>query len=247
MPTNKDFKRLIRARMLKTGEAYTAARANLLRRPAASPTISAPAVTEPQLPSTDERRRVGSVAPLKIDFAKLAGMSDAAIKKATGCDWAKWAFCLDYVGAQDWSHRAIADYVHTTYKLKDWWAQSVTVGYERIKGLRAIGQRRDGGFEANRTKTVSAPAAAVFRAFAHARVRKHWLSGVSLAVRKVTPDRSLRMKWDDGTPVEVWLTAKGAKKTSVQVQHRKLSGQGDAEERKRYWGERLDALAEVIE
>jgi len=35
MPTNKDFKRLVRARMQKTGEAYTAARAQLLSRPPA--------------------------------------------------------------------------------------------------------------------------------------------------------------------------------------------------------------------
>jgi hypothetical protein len=85
------------------------------------------------------------------------------IKKATGCDWEKWVFCLDYVGAQDWSHRAIADHVHTPTKVKDWWTQSVTVGYERIKGLRAIGQRRDGGYEANKSKTLDASAAAVFQ------------------------------------------------------------------------------------
>ena len=31
MPVNKDFKRLVRARMRKTGESYTAARARLLQ------------------------------------------------------------------------------------------------------------------------------------------------------------------------------------------------------------------------
>ena len=31
MPVQKDFKRLVRARMKKTGEAYTAARLRLLR------------------------------------------------------------------------------------------------------------------------------------------------------------------------------------------------------------------------
>ncbi|MBI2535860.1 MAG: SRPBCC domain-containing protein [Gemmatimonadetes bacterium] len=35
MPTNKDFKRLVRARMRKTGEAYTAARVSLLKKRAA--------------------------------------------------------------------------------------------------------------------------------------------------------------------------------------------------------------------
>ena len=32
MPTNKDFKRLVRRRMLKTGEAYTTARLRLFQR-----------------------------------------------------------------------------------------------------------------------------------------------------------------------------------------------------------------------
>ena len=44
MPTNKDFKRLVRARMEKTGEAYTAARANLLKRTPTAPVITAPAI-----------------------------------------------------------------------------------------------------------------------------------------------------------------------------------------------------------
>jgi len=145
MPTNKDFKSLVRARMQKTGGAR----------------------------------------------AKLAGMSDAAIKKATGCTWDRWAFALDHYGAEDLSHRAIAEHVQNTYKVSDWWAQTVTVGYERIKGLRAIGQRRHGGYEATKSKTVNAPASAVFRAFAHARVRKAWLPE-KVMVRKATPNRSVR-------------------------------------------------------
>src|SRR3989454_8589419 len=61
MPTNKDFKRLVRARMQKTGEAYTAARAHLLQK-------------------QQESR--------PVDYARLAGMmSDAALKARTGCTW----------------------------------------------------------------------------------------------------------------------------------------------------------------
>ena len=33
MPRNKDLKRLVRARMQKTGEAYTAARAQIVAKP----------------------------------------------------------------------------------------------------------------------------------------------------------------------------------------------------------------------
>jgi uncharacterized protein YndB with AHSA1/START domain len=226
MPTNKDFKRIIRARMEKTGEAYTAARANLLNRPLA----------HPEAPSRPT-----------IDLAKLAGMSDAAVEKATGCDWERWVFALDRAGAESWSHRAIADYVHEVYKVREWWTQTVAVGYERIKGLRAIGQRRTGGYEATKSKSIAAPAAAVFRAFAHARARRKWLPDTKVVVRRSTPNRSVRMTWEDGTSVEVWITSTANGKTTAQVQHRKLAGKEDADQRKQFWTERLSALSASVE
>ena len=48
------------------------------------------------------------------------------------------------------------------YKVPGWWAQTVTVGYERIKGLRAVGQRRDGTFEANKSRTFAVPLARLY-------------------------------------------------------------------------------------
>jgi hypothetical protein len=50
MPINKDFKKLVRARMSKTGESYTAARAQLLRKPALR-AASAPLAAAPEAQS----------------------------------------------------------------------------------------------------------------------------------------------------------------------------------------------------
>jgi hypothetical protein len=242
MPTNKDFKRLVRARMSKTGESYTTARAQLLRR--SEPGVSSGAAAPAAPPAADLR----SPAPSgpAIGYAALAGLSDAALAKATGCTWEKWVFVLDRAGASEWSHRAIADYVHTKYKVRDWWTQAVAVGYERIKGLRQIGQRRGGLFEANKSRTIAAPAAAITRAFVDARSRRRWLPGVKVTVRTSSPGRSVRLTWDDGTPVEVWLTSKGAAKTAVAVQHRMLASRDDADRRKAFWDGRLKALATVV-
>ena len=237
MPTNKDFKRLVRARMEKTGEAYTTARAQLLKRTGYAPATVSARVTELAPPTP----------PKAIDYAKRAGMSDAAIKRATGCTWEKWVAALDYAGAQKWSHRAIADYVHTQYKVKSWWTQTVTVGYERIKGLREIGQRRDGGYEATKSKTLAASPAAVYRAFADGRQRRKWLDGVKLTIRKGTPNRSVRITWDDDTSVEVWIMQKGAGKTSAQVQHRLLADRADADRRRTFWSDKLERLKAILE
>ncbi len=231
MPTDKDLKRLVRRRMQKTGESYTAARAQLVKtRTAASRPKPASA---PRPPVTE--------------FAKLAGMSDAAIKARTGCDWKRWVGALDRVEAHTWPHRKIAEYVREKYKVADWWTQTVTVGYERIRGLREIGQRRGGAFEASKSRTFAVPVAELFDAFADAGRRARWLKGVALTVRKATPHKSVRISWPDGSSVSVWLTAKGAGKSSAAVQHAKLPDRSSADRMRAFWTERLAALGGVLE
>lgn len=231
MPTNKDFKRLVRARMQKTGESYTSARAQLVRRP-----------VSPALPPSP----ASAPAPLPDDYARIAGMSDAALKARTGCTWERWVKALDRVEAHTWPHRRIAEYVQEKYKVPDWWCQTVTVGYERIKGLRAIGQRRGGGYEATKSKVFAVPLARLFRAFRDKRTRSRWLSGVDLVVRTATRGKSMRITWPDQTSVELYFTGKGAAKAQVQVQHGKLPDKEAATRMKRYWDERLAALGEVL-
>lgn len=239
MPTQKDLKRLVRRRMQKTGESYTAARARLLQRNGTKPKTASAA-------NPVAARRSAIPRAAKPDYAKLAGMSDAAVKAATGCTWEKWAGALDYAGAGTWPHRKIAEYVQQKFKVRDWWAQTVTVGYERIRGLREIGQRRGGSFEATKSRTYAVPVATLYEAFAEARTRARWLPGVALTLRKATPHRSVRITWGDGSSVEVWLTAKGGGKSSVQVAHRKLADKTAVTRTKAFWSERLDALAEVL-
>ncbi len=221
MPKNKDLKRLTRSRMQKTGESYTTARAQLLKK----------------------KKPVPTPAP---ELAALAGMSDEAVAAKTGCTWEKWVRVLDAVDAASMPHREIARYVRENFEISGWWAQTVTVGYERIKGLREIGQRRSGSYEANKSKTFPVPIARLYRAFSVARTRRRWLPDVQLTVRKATPDKSMRITWEDGTSVELYFTAKGDNKSLVALQHRKLASKAQAEHMKRFWGERLAALAEIL-
>jgi hypothetical protein len=232
MPANKDFKRLVRTRMRKTGESYTTARMQLLNR---KQSVIRP---EPAAPAA------AVLAP--TDYARLAGMSDAAVKAKTGCTWERWVTALDYHGADAWSHRAIAEFVHEKYKVPDWWTQMVTVGYERIKGLRDRGQRRDGGYEATKSKVFAVRLGRLYRAFADKRTRSRWLPGVNLAVRTATPNKSMRITWTDGTSVELWFMTKGDAKAQVQIQHRNLADKAGATRMKQYWTERLAVLEEEV-
>jgi hypothetical protein len=230
MPTNKDLKRLVRARMEKTGESYTAARKQVVGRRA---TPTAETGTTKSRPST-------------ASYATIAGMSDASLEKATGRTWKEWVALLDADGAAEWPHRRIADMVSTKHGAPDWWCQTVTVGYERIKGLRTRGQSRDGTYRATRSKVFPVAVDKLYSAFANARTRKRWLPGVDLTVRTSTPNKSMRMSWPDGTSVVIGFYAKGEGKSQVALEHGKLTSASDVAARKAFWGERLAALAEIL-
>jgi uncharacterized protein YndB with AHSA1/START domain len=223
MTADKDFKRLVRARMQKTGESYTAARAHL-------------AASRPTRTKTKT----------KTDYARLAGRTDEIMKARTGCTWERWVKALDRVRAHEWTHRDIARYVADTYKVDGWWSQTVTVGYERIKGLRGVGQRRSGQWEANKSRTFAVPVDRLFRAFHDSRARKRWLTGSTPTVRSATPAKSLRLAWPDGTTVVVGFAGKGPAKSQVAIQHEKLPDRAAVDRLKTYWSERLDALADVL-
>ena len=226
MPANKDFKRLVLGRMQTTGESYTAARAHLRKhKPAA---VSA---------------RTG--AP--VDYARLAGKSDALLKEKTGCTWERWVKALDRVKADTWPHREIAKHVREKYKIPGWWAQTVTVGYERIKGLRAIGQRRSGLYEASKSKTLPVPIARLYHAFSDARARQRWLPDVNLTVRTATPEKSMRITWPDRTSVVVGFTPRGSMKSQVALSHEKLPDPAAVTRMKEYWSERLAELEKLLE
>ena len=228
MPTNKDLKRLVRARMRKTGEAYTAARAHITKKPKAAAASKVSPATE------------------SLDYAALAGTSDEKIKAKTGCTWERWVHALDRKGAERMAHRDIVALVSEKYKVDGWWSQTVTVGYERIKGLRARGQRRDGTYEASKSRTFNVPVTTLFDAWADARIRRRWLNGETVKVRRATAPKSMRLDWTDRSIIAVGFLPKGKSKSAVAVQHAKLPDRETAQSLKQYWSDRLDALSEVL-
>jgi len=214
MPKQKDLKRLVRSRMKKTGEAYTAARRQLLEK---EPTP---------------------------DYAEIAGMSNASVKKQTGRTWAEWVGVLDGARAAEKPHGQIAAYV-SSLGASDWWSQMVTVGYERIRGLRDKGQRRGGGYAANKSRTFDVPVKTLFKAFANARTRRSWLP-VKITVRTAIPHRSMRITWDDDTLALIGFTSKGDAKSAVAVRHEKLPSKSAADAMKAAWSEHFGRLGRIL-
>jgi pimeloyl-ACP methyl ester carboxylesterase len=218
MTRQKSFKRLVRARMEKTGESYTAARATLLVADEAEPP-EAPALT----------------------------MSDEAIRRRTGRGWEEWFDLLDESDAAEWPHRETARWLREEVGIGGWDAQSVTVSYERARGLRAPGER-PGGFSATAQRTVAVPVERLYEAFLDESQRARWLPDAELRERTATKPKSARFDWGDGdTRVVVGFTAQGEAKSTVAIEHERLADAEEAERMKAFWRGRLGTLRSQLE
>lgn len=217
MTTDKARKRAVRSRMQKTGERYAAARRNVVRG-AAEPDLP-PRLAEPPV-------------------------SEEAIRKGTGRGWDDWFRVLDAWDGTAHTHTEIARYVNGEHGIDGWWAQSVTVGYERARGMRAPNQRPE-GFEVSVSKTVDLPAMEAWRAFIEPKRRASWLD-LGLRVRTGTRTMGRSARFDvpsDGTRVNVLFDSKGDDRSVVTVTHVKLAGAADVAAHRAEWKERLGRLA----
>ncbi len=173
-------------------------------------------------------------------------MSDEAIRRGSGKTWDEWFAILDDWGAAERTHAEIARFVHEEYGVDGWWAQGVTLGYERARQGREIGQRCDGSFSASASKTFPVPVATLFAAWVEEAQRERWLPG-TLRLRTAQEHRSAR--FDDvefGGIIALWFEEKGPAKSSVGIQIENLPSRDAVAERKQVWKARLGDLAEYL-
>jgi uncharacterized protein YndB with AHSA1/START domain len=220
MTRQRSFKRLVRARMEKTGESYTSARAQLL--------------------APEE--------PPAIDGAALA-TSDETIRRRTGRGWEEWFDLLDDWGAPDRSHREIARWLAEQQGIDPlaWNAQAVANSYELARGLRVVGEHPD-GFTITASKTVAVPVDRLFDAFVDESVRARWLPDAELRERTATKPRSARFDWGEGpSRVTVTFAAKGDGRSTAALEHARLADGDEAERMKAFWRDRVATLKEILE
>ncbi|HXV57716.1 MAG TPA: DUF4287 domain-containing protein [Gaiellaceae bacterium] len=172
---------------------------------------------------------------------------DAGLRERTGRGWREWFRILDAWGAKERKHGEIASHLQAAYGVPGWWAQAITLGYERARGLRAKHQTLTGSFQVSVSKTFPLGAGTLFRAFADEPGRDRWLEPGTLAVRTAREAKSVRFDFGGGASrVVAYLEAKGEAKTTVTVQHEKLPDAGSVEEMRAFWKERLERLATVL-
>jgi hypothetical protein len=223
MTEDKKFKRRVRERMSKTGESYTAARTHVAKK-------------------RDSNRVARARLASAHDIA-----SDDSLKEATGKSWDEWIAMLNKWGARDKKHGEIARYVAEEHDVPGWWAQTVTVGFERASGMR-LKYQRPGGFSVTASKTVAVSVQDLFHAFVDDDERKKWLVAGTMSLRTAKQDHTARFDWEDGsTRVVAWFTEKGPSKSAIAVEHEKLPDADEAETMKALWRKELAELKSFLE
>jgi len=195
-------------------------------------------------------------------------ITEAAVLRATGKGWAHWLGILDRWGAAEKGHAAAARHMAERHGLSPWWAQTVTVRFEKERGLRVRHERPD-GFSITVTRTIEVPLAEAWSAWTTAKGWNRWFTTKARlnlreggrysngdqdagVFRSIAPAKRLCLTWENakhcpGTLVEVRFAAKGRGRCTVAVEHLKLASADDAAEMKQGWSWAMDSLRAWLE
>jgi hypothetical protein len=201
----------------------------------------------------------GSCDPFEMEAPaqKKGEVTDESARKATGHGLDHWFAVLDAFGAAGKGHTAAAAHLFTDHGVPGWYAQGITVAFERSRGLREMNQSCTGKFQVSVSKTVSATVPEVIDALKSAERRAAWLSGADPGLAQAldaafTGDKPrevktkgedyawLRFPWD-GRTVEIRITGK-PKGASVVADNQDLPDAGLVEPRRAQWKVALAGL-----
>lgn len=213
MTRQESLKRRIRARMEKTGERYTAARRQLLTDIGGRRWISTPETSE------------------------------ETVREATGRGWDEWCDVIEASPVAGADHSTIATYLTDEIGLDGWWAQSVTVGFERITGRRLPHQRPDGSFTVSKSKTLDLDREELKALLLDMEAHADLFPGLETEIRSRPGSRDPRIALGGGS-VLFSLDQVGSGRVKLTVSHERLAHPDDVERWRVYWGEWLEALAE---
>lgn len=202
--------------MEKTGERYTTARKVLLE---ATPTRKRKWVSDPDI-------------------------SEDRLIETTGRGWDEWCdVIVGWPGHVD-GHTAIASYLETELDVGSWWAQGITVGYERITGLRLPFQMADRTFTAGKSKTIGIDSAVLRESLLDDQQRSALFGGEASDLRSKPESKVVRVAIGPGV-AQIALDPVADGRTKVSVAHEKLLTLDDVDKWKFFWTDWLEAIAEA--
>jgi hypothetical protein len=172
--------------------------------------------------------------------------SDAKIRENTGHTWDEWTDLIDAGPGRTAGHTAIAAWVHAQHEVPGWWAQGVTVGYERITGLRLPGQMPDGTFSVSRSRVLGLSADRLRAILLDNLGRTELFPGLDTVLRSQPTSKALRFAAArGGEPLGSLLFSADPQpegRLRLTVTHDKLTGSAEAGRWKQFWADWLAAV-----
>ena len=172
-------------------------------------------------------------------------VNDEAVVAKTGRTWDEWFAVLDGASAAKMAHRDIAATLHEHFGVPGWWAQTVTVEYERARGMRDVHQTTR-GYEVSVSRTIEAAPDGVWAAMTQPPLVARWIN-CPFRDRGSKQARTVRADFDGGTSnLMLGYSDKGIGRTQVGVTQSKLPDHNAVETQRAYWRAAIDRLEALL-
>jgi len=196
-------------------------------------------------------------------------MDDSAVKKTTGKKLNHWFSCIKKEGMENSAHKEIAAFLREQKNISSWWAQQITVLFEKQSGRRVTGQTVDSGFQIGVTKTINTDVRKVWE-YAVSKEGMYLLTGdrinagnvieqnrtgengIEYCITTFRPRTHWRMKWrkpewPSHSIVQVRVYTGSSGKAVMAIHQEKLRRPEDRQEMKAWWKHTVTCVAAVLE
>jgi hypothetical protein len=168
-------------------------------------------------------------------------MAEDTLREATVRGWDEWCDIIDGWPGTAEGHTAIATFLREDHDVEGWWAQTITVGYERISGMRLPYQQPDGTFSASKSRTLTADAALLRELLLVDADRVELFPGIETDLKSRPTAKTLRVGIGPGT-AQIAIEALDDGRAKVSIAHDKLPSPDSVDEWKAYWADWLEAI-----
>lgn len=231
MTKEKKLKQAVRARAAKTGERYAEARRQVVAA---------------------RRKRSDGPDPVAIARNTKGMVSEDKTIEKTGHGFEHWFAVLDRFDLKAKGHTAAAKHLGQEHGVGAWYAQAITIAYERAHGLRKPNQQVTGRFQASVSRVLPSDTRTTASAFSQRAARQRWLADDALATKldevlstkrlRARADGSYRLRFEwDGASVELRIDPHDAR-SRIVADTTELPNEDALAEHRERWKRGLEAL-----
>lgn len=196
------------------------------------------------------------------------GIKDSSVIKATGRSITDWVTTIQNSQKGDLSHREIAEFLSKEHGLTSWWAQEITVLYEKQTGKRVTGQTQSSGFQIGVSKTLPVKRDELWNIIITPKVfalivsdninpetiinqKRTSETGIEYKITTWESRSHMRMQWKlpewhSYSILQVRLAAQKSGRTVLTFHQEKMADESIREDMRLHWKEVLTKLEQTI-